>query len=333
MTTSTKTLSIVVVLVVAALVVFAVVRWYTPASSVPPTQTTSTSSSTSTSSPTSPPADITDLPQTYTSPAYGFTIRYPDGFSVESGYAYQELGPGKDIPGIKFTIPPSMTTGTNLASDTGITVEALSTTSTCSPTLFLPDTVSAVTMTDASGTYSVASSTGAGAGNRYEETVYAFPQTHPCIAVRYFVHYGVIENYPAGMVHEFDAQSLLAQFDKIRRSIVITSTSTAVSDMIHVATPLPNAVVTSTFAVSGEARGNWFFEASFPVKLFDANGVQLAATTARALSDWMTTSFVPFSTKVTFSPPTTTTGTLVLQKDNPSGLPQNDAEIRIPVKF
>jgi spore germination protein GerM len=54
---------------------------------------------------------------------------------------------------------------------------------------------------------------------------------------------------------------------------------------------------------------------------------------AQAQGDWMTTNFVPFSSTLTFSTPTTPTGILVLQKDNPSGLPENDAEIRIPVRF
>ena len=70
-------------------------------------------------------------------------------------------------------------------------------------------------------TYSVASSTGAAAGNRYEETVYALPGTNHCIAVRYFIHYGVIENYPVGLVREFDKKSLLKEFDTIRRTLNI----------------------------------------------------------------------------------------------------------------
>jgi hypothetical protein len=67
----------------------------------------------------------------------------------------------------------------------------------------------------------VASTTGAAAGNRYEETVYAIPGTNPCVAVRYFVHYGVIENYPPGTVRQFDKQALLDQFDRIRRTLVV----------------------------------------------------------------------------------------------------------------
>ena len=47
----------------------------------------------------------------------------------------------------------------------------------------------------------------------------------------------------------------------------------------------------------------------------------------------MTENFVPFRTELEFRTPTTERGTLVLEKDNPSGLPENSDELRIPVRF
>jgi hypothetical protein len=47
----------------------------------------------------------------------------------------------------------------------------------------------------------------------------------------------------------------------------------------------------------------------------------------------MTPDFVPFAVVLSFSPPTTSTGTLVLERSNPSGLPENAGEVRIPVRF
>ena len=105
------------------------------------------------------------------------------------------------------------------------------------------------------------------------------------------------------------------------------------SAMIRVTIPEPDAIVRSPLTVTGEARGNWYFEASFPVKILDANGKQLGVRIAQAQGEWMTTNFVPFSTIVNFSTPTTQTGTIVFQKDNPSGLPEHDAEVRIPIRF
>ncbi len=103
--------------------------------------------------------------------------------------------------------------------------------------------------------------------------------------------------------------------------------------MVNVYSPAPNAQVTSPLTVYGEARGSWYFEGSFPVKLYDANSNLLAAAPAQAMSDWMTTDFVSFSVTLTFPTPTTATGTLVLEKDNPSGLPQNADSVSIPVSF
>jgi hypothetical protein len=105
------------------------------------------------------------------------------------------------------------------------------------------------------------------------------------------------------------------------------------TSMIRVDSPLPGSSVSSPLVVKGEARGNWYFEASFPVRLLDANGNQIAAAPAQAKGDWMTTEFVPFEVTLNFSSPVSSTGTLVLEKDNPSGLPENAAEVRVPVRF
>ncbi len=110
------------------------------------------------------------------------------------------------------------------------------------------------------------------------------------------------------------------------------STSTP-SEMVRVSEPSNNALIKSPVVVKGTARGNWFFEASFPIRVLDANGKVLGSAPAQAQGDWMTTNFVPFSLSLAFSTSTTATGTIVLQKDNPSGLPQNDAEVRIPIRF
>jgi spore germination protein GerM len=49
--------------------------------------------------------------------------------------------------------------------------------------------------------------------------------------------------------------------------------------------------------------------------------------------EWMTEEYVPFEATLSFNPPQTETGTLILSKDNPSGLPEHDDELRIPVRF
>ena len=106
-----------------------------------------------------------------------------------------------------------------------------------------------------------------------------------------------------------------------------------INEEVHVFYPLPNGVVNSPLEVRGEARGSWFFEAVFPVRLLDANGQVIQQVQAHAQGDWQTESFVQFTADFSFSPPKTDTGTLVFNNDNPSGLPENDKELRMPVRF
>ena len=119
----------------------------------------------------------------------------------------------------------------------------------------------------------------------------------------------------------------------IARSPTQTVINPYFDDLIWVKNIFENQVVTSPLTVTGQVRGNWYFEASFPVKLLDANGNILAEKPAQAQGEWMTTEYVPFSATLDFANPTTDTGTLVLHNDNPSGLLQNDKELRIPIRF
>ena len=105
------------------------------------------------------------------------------------------------------------------------------------------------------------------------------------------------------------------------------------SDLIKIDNPRPNQIIESPLFVKGEARGNWYFEASFPAKLFDDNGFLLGITIAQALGNWMTEDFVPFNVILPFAVPSTSKGRLILEKDNPSGLPEYANELRIPVYF
>lgn len=103
------------------------------------------------------------------------------------------------------------------------------------------------------------------------------------------------------------------------------------ADVIRVAKPRPNESVKSPLIIEGEARGPWFFEATFPIKLIDENGNILARHYAQAKGEWMTDDFVPFGAELNFAVPNDQKATLVLEKDNPSGLPEHSDELRIPV--
>lgn len=115
---------------------------------------------------------------------------------------------------------------------------------------------------------------------------------------------------------------------------VSSSAASAVSnDMINVTNPKPYMRVVSPLTVTGEARGTWYFEASFPVRIVDSNGTEVAVAPAQAQGEWMTEDFVPFMATLVFDQPATATGMIVLEKDNPSGLPENADFIAFPVQF
>ncbi len=160
------------------------------------------------------------LTQIYATSTLGFSLRTPQGYTP-AAYTYQALGPGKDINGVKFTIPASAATGTNLSADSYISVEELPNSSTCLASEFLGAGVKASTFSDAGVDYSAATSSDAGAGNLYDEAVFSIPGSNPCTAVRYYIHSNQFANYPAGTVTQFNEASVLNEFDAIRRTLVL----------------------------------------------------------------------------------------------------------------
>lgn len=111
---------------------------------------------------------------------------------------------------------------------------------------------------------------------------------------------------------------------------VATSTPT-LAERVIVTSPKPNAVVGKTFVVSGQAPGPWYFEASFPIKIVDANNNLIGQGIAQAQGEWMTTEQVTFTAPVTISGNYSGPAEVVLMRDNPSGLPQYDDSISVPI--
>ncbi len=105
------------------------------------------------------------------------------------------------------------------------------------------------------------------------------------------------------------------------------------SDFIKIDLPTANSVIQSPLEIKGEARGTWYFEASFPLYLLDENGKEIARGHAEAKGEWMTENFVPFAATLEFKNFPGNHGTLVLEKDNPSGIPVHSSSIKIPIKF
>ncbi len=105
-------------------------------------------------------------------------------------------------------------------------------------------------------------------------------------------------------------------------------------DLIRIDSPRPNQEIESPLIIQGEARGTWFFEGSFPVVLTDWDGLIIAQGYVTAKDEWMTEDFVRFEGTLEFKKPDySNKGSLILRKDNPSGLPENDDALEIPIIF
>lgn len=168
------------------------------------------------------PAAVVAQIATSTYATTSFSIVYPASFTLSDTYAYTQANPKKPIHGVKFTIPMEVATGTNLAAaDTGVSIEQLPRAKKCTGDIYLADDVRPVELTDNGITYSVATTSSAGAGNFYEEAVFAISGSSPCTAVRYFIHSMNIGNFEPGTVREFDKPALIASFDTIRKALTL----------------------------------------------------------------------------------------------------------------
>ncbi|MBP6881013.1 MAG: Gmad2 immunoglobulin-like domain-containing protein [Candidatus Pacebacteria bacterium] len=131
-----------------------------------------------------------------------------------------------------------------------------------------------------------------------------------------------------------------APTEEIALDPVITAGIEAHSDLIVLTSPEPYETISNPLKLTGKARGNWYFEGSFPVILTDWDGRIIAEAPAMARGPWMTENFVPFTLTLNFETPYHVgdpdfmkRGSLILKKDNPSGLPENDDALEIPIMF
>lgn len=167
---------------------------------------------------TTTPQDTLPVWERYASST--FSIDYPPGYQVNSSFSNTEF-PQKPIAGVSFTVASDVATGTNLSGDSRVSVESLPRAKNCTGDIYINQDVKAVEVTENGTTYSVASSSDAGAGNRYEQWVYALKGSSPCSAVRYFIHTTELANYPEGTVRAYDREALLGNFDQMRKSLTI----------------------------------------------------------------------------------------------------------------
>lgn len=98
--------------------------------------------------------------------------------------------------------------------------------------------------------------------------------------------------------------------------------------------PKEGQKVNSPLKIYGKARGSWFFEGSFPIELVDIDRNIISRSIATSTEDWMTEDFIDFTSEIYFDKPTSTINAiLIFKKDNPSGNPEFDQSVLIPITF
>ena len=102
---------------------------------------------------------------------------------------------------------------------------------------------------------------------------------------------------------------------------------------IFVLTPKTDEVVQSPLMIEGKAKVPWFFEAEFKAELYDENKNLLGTGILTAQDDWMKEDFVPFKGEIEFKEPSGYFGVLRFMSANPSGLPEQQKQFEVVVRF
>lgn len=106
------------------------------------------------------------------------------------------------------------------------------------------------------------------------------------------------------------------------------------NDKIHVFTPSAGETLSTPFEITGEAVGSWYFEGFFPITIVTSDNTEIYSGAVQAKGEWMTEDFVPFSLTVEdLDDNAAETGKIIFQKDNPSGLPENDDSFELEVQL
>lgn len=137
--------------------------------------------------------------------------------------------------------------------------------------------------------------------------------------------YPVMESYPR-KCRTADGRTYVEELPTAEPTYV-----NATADNIRVSTPTPGSVTGKPITVMGEARGGWYFEASFPLEVRDSTGAVIATGYAEAQSDWMTVEFVPFVGTIQIPANYIGEAVLVFMNDNPSGMEENARSVSFPI--
>lgn len=125
---------------------------------------------------------------------------------------------------------------------------------------------------------------------------------------------------------------LIFAFNFYQRYLTLKKIKDA-ENLIVIEYPKPYEKVENPLLIRGKARGYFFFEATFPIKIVDENGNVLKRDFIETKENWMTENFVSFEKYIKVDFGNVKRGFIILEKANPSGLKENQFELSIPVYF
>ncbi len=105
------------------------------------------------------------------------------------------------------------------------------------------------------------------------------------------------------------------------------------ADQIRVRIANVNEGVLSPLEIKGEARGDWFVNGAFQVRLIDILGKEIATTTAKVEGDFGPDDFVPFTAVSIFASSAPERAVLVFEKGNPTGGAPEGERLILPVRL
>ena len=116
-------------------------------------------------------------------------------------------------------------------------------------------------------------------------------------------------------------------------AVFLSGNREALKEEIIVANLADNNFISSPLEIKGQAKGSWFYEGEFAVRLVSEGGLVLGQGFAFAQTDWMTEGLVGFSAEIEFAPNEAQRGGLYFTKSNPAGLAEEEKELIIRVRF
>lgn len=186
-------------------------------------------------------------------------------------------------------------------------------------------------------TYCIQSMTQGAAGTIYTDYTYTFLKDDQLISLQFTLAYPQCGNFEDAQNRECEKERQSFDLDTLINQITATvklDSDNPVKSGPVITSPQANSRISSPLRVKGTAPAGWMFEGVFPIKLLDENRKIIAQSQAKEVvpGSWNTGSDVEFNATLTFSTQAIS-GFLVLEKDNPSGLPEKAASFEIPVTF